>query len=225
MSANKNASKAVESSEKEQTTGNSVTEQSQAPLDRYSDRLNEVIRRCGAQGSLLECGIESAEDTKVKAKKNKKRKREYTEEEVSQLRHIIVTKRREKYLNKMEKLISGVDTGTTAFSMYVFPIVPKEIAKMKRYATVSEQLDHLLALTDALASEYHDTWMHDHEDCKEVQKVFQSISKYWKLLLAKSDEELEIDAEFTRKGLEHKAEKWNASAKEHVEDEDHRDNF
>jgi hypothetical protein len=226
MSANEKATEALELSEKGQTIGDSATEHSQAPFDRYCDKFEEVMGRCGGIGSLLESGIESTEDTKSKSKRKNKRKREdYTEEEISQLRHIIVTTRREKYLKKIEKLISEVDTGTTEFSMYVFPIVRKEMAKIKRYSTASEQLDHLLALTDVLASDYHDTWMYDHEVCKEVQKVFKSVSKYWKLLLAKSNEELEIDAEFTRKGLEHKMDKWNASAKEHVEDEDHGENF
>jgi hypothetical protein len=97
-------------------------------------------------------------------------------------------------------------------------IVPKEIKRIKRHPTPSEQLDHLYGLTRALMD--YDVWMNDHEDCEGIQKIFSSVSKFWNLLLGKSNEELEIDPEFTRPALLVKVEQWKEQAEDHKDEHD-----
>jgi hypothetical protein len=216
-----------------------ATEATQLPIERYYEKLYEVIARCGAKGYVFERGIESrgdedededddeGDEEDEEGKKDgdetrPKKKRVYTDEEISsQLRHMVLTERRYTYLEKMKKLILGDQYGdsvlmfNTSFSYEILEIVPKEIKRIKRHRTPSEKLDHLYGLTSALLDA--DVWTDDHEDCEGVQKIFVSISKFWKLLLGKSNEELEIDPEFTRPALLVKEELWNEAAKAHKE--------
>jgi hypothetical protein len=167
------------------------TEKAQLPIDRYFEKLREVIARCGAKGSIIERGIgddedEGDEDDENEEKKEgdetqPKKNRVYTEEEISsQLRHMIITERRDTYLEKMQNLILGDQAGSgfytfdTSFSYEILEIVPKEIKRIKRHPTPSEQLDHLYGLTRALMD--YDVWMNDHEDCEGIQKIF-SLSR------------------------------------------------
>jgi hypothetical protein len=227
----------METSEKVETTEKVVgTEKAQLPIDRYFEKLREVIARCGAKGSIIERGIDDDEDEDGEDEEDEeekkdgeeaqpKKKRVYTEEEVSsQLRHMIITERRDTYLEKMQNLLLGDQAGSgfcmfnTSFSYEILELVPKEIKRIKRHPTPSEQLDHLYGLTSALMD--YDVWMNDHEDCEGIQKIFVSISKFWKLLLGKSNEELEIDAEFTRPALLVKVEQWKEVAQDHKDEHD-----
>ena len=57
----------------------------------------------------------------------------------------------------------------------------------------------LLGFTDSIKE--FDTWIHDHELGWGGEKMTASLARMWKNLLAKSDGELGIDAEFTRPGV------------------------
>ena len=59
--------------------------------------------------------------------------------------------------------------------------------------------DHLLALSHNILEYSH--WAHDHEDSKECCKVVTKLGLAWKGVLAKTDAELGIDAEYTRPGI------------------------
>jgi tetratricopeptide (TPR) repeat protein len=61
----------------------------------------------------------------------------------------------------------------------------------------------LLALTYALKE--YDHWMHDnecHEKVGEMEKAIKCLEKAWKTTLACTDDELGIDGEYSRPGIE-----------------------
>lgn len=184
---------------------------SKSPLDVYFDRLQSVIERVGANGSMIIEGIESSDDeddddeTKGISPTAKKTKKEPTAEQVANLRHIIITQRREEALKKMGKVILGEQYGdsimmfTTSFSYRILENIPKEIEKIKRRKDASEKFDLLFALTYNL--DRYDSWLNDYEDSAAVKSLITKLGNTWKKLLAMSDDELKIDPEFTRPGV------------------------
>ncbi len=67
----------------------------------------------------------------------------------------------------------------------------------------SQQFDELCVLTYAI--HYNNMWFNDNEFWEEgdlVESSCEKLAAAWKKLLAHSDEELGIDPEFTRPGIE-----------------------
>ena len=131
---------------------------------------------------------------------------DYTDADLAKLRYILFTPRRRDYLEQMDKLILGDQAGdsvmmfNTSFSYHVFDTVPRELAKIQRKTCLPEKFDHLLGLTKALKG--NDVWMHDYEDGDTLRTMLQALGRQWKTILAHSNEELAIDQEFTRPGVE-----------------------
>lgn len=73
----------------------------------------------------------------------------------------------------------------------------------------SKKFDAMFALTYCLND--FDIWMNDNEcwgEGGELEQAITLLGKTWKKLLKKSNEELGIDAEYTRKGIEALLEKF-----------------
>ena len=73
-------------------------------------------------------------------------------------------------------------------------------------ATLPEKFDGLFALVHELThADLMDTWMTDNQflgpDGK-TEKAIDELSKAWKSLLSKSDEELGLDTVYSRPGIE-----------------------
>ena len=156
---------------------------------------------------MLEQGVPPREgESEEQSEGEGEQERVYTEEDMSHMRHIIVTDRRDKCLTKYAKMILGDQYGdeivmfTTSFSYRIFQCVPREIQKIMKIKNPPERFDNLLGLTKILYQ--YDTWMHDYEDSDALKALSKQLGSAWKKLLALSDEELSIDSEFTRKGTE-----------------------
>ena len=81
--------------------------------------------------------------------------------------------------------------------------IPGEVRKALKKGTAAAQFDALFGLTHGLKS--YDSWMHDNECWEkggELEKAIKCLGKAWRDTLKKSDQELGIDAEFTRPGIE-----------------------
>lgn len=198
-----------------------------SPMDKHFKFLSEVMSRVEGLGYTLEVGIdkrasdeenqeaegqeeqeeqEEAEDQEEQQPDEKSKYKNFTNEKISRLRHIIITKRRENLLNKMKNVIlfnQGKDSDilmfNTSFGNYIKFIIPREIKKAMR-KDLPEKFDYLFAFTKTI-SEY-DYWMNDHEETRELRKGLNLLGASWKRLLLNSNESLQIDAEFTRPGVE-----------------------
>jgi len=81
--------------------------------------------------------------------------------------------------------------------------------------TSAQKFDAMFALTYCLNDS--NCWMHDNEcygEDEELEQVIKQIGMTWKTLLSKSNEELGIDGDYTRKGIEALLEKFEESVDE-----------
>ena len=120
----------------------------------------------------------------------------------------------------MEKLILGDQYGRrlmmfgTSFSSQIlhgFNIFKKRHKSAKSWG---QKLDLLFGFTFAIYE--NDVWMHAHYCGWGGEKMMASLARMWKNCLAKSNNELELDGEFTRPGLE----EFLSSFKKEVENVD-----
>lgn len=183
-------------------------------------KLNETIERLSAPGSVLIVGIKKTgddddddyddEDEDDEIDENES----YTDEQINNLRHIIITENREKEFERNTRKygLSFSNTHTGNATIYQ---IPQSIKKYMKKPTLSESFDGMFAMTYALLN--FDTWMYDNEEWGEGGKCDQAIcglARAWRQLLAHSDEELGIDTEFTRPGIEKLLEKFRESVAE-----------
>jgi hypothetical protein len=153
----------------------------QSPKDAYFERLSAVIDQQKGKGYILVEGIsrsdgkgdeedEDAEDLKV-----------YTEEQISQLRIIVITDSREKCLKKAANFVTCGQAGdcvmmfNTQSGNDVICGMPAEIAKAMKKKKMSERFDNLFALTDKLKE--YDMWMNDNELYGEGTELDDAIKK------------------------------------------------
>jgi len=177
-----------------------------SPKDAHFKRLEKAITDHRCKGSMLVVGIDREDDEDDEEDEDDSR--EYTTEQISTLRHILINDSRDKALTRAQKFVSCGQTGGFAMfgthdgSMICFGI-PREIKKALKKATVPQQFDELFALTYSLNS--FDFWMHDNE-CWEkggaLEKAMKALGKAWRDMLKQSDAVLGIDAEYTRPGIE-----------------------
>jgi uncharacterized protein YqeY len=154
---------------------------------------------------------EKAAEEKAEGEQELAPKEPLTEEEVSQLRHVIVTPRRSTCLDKAAEFVTlGQSRDGGGWMMFntssgndVIYDLPKKINSAMRKKTIPERFDHLFALTYKLHQ--YDFWLRDNEmwdDDGELQTAIKLLGRSWKNLLRKSNEELGIDEDFTRPGIE-----------------------
>ena len=174
--------------------------------DRYNADLKRVIDRVGGIFIITVKGIEFSdeEDSKEGDEEDSK---DYPTEKLNEVRMLIITERRRKLCEKYEKFVDPNDgwSNTNTGNTIIFNI-PKEVKKIAKIKDISEKFDSLLCLTFNLND--NDMWMRDNEcwgekgDGNKLDECIQLLSKAWKGLIGKSNEELCIDPEYTRPGLE-----------------------
>ena len=97
----------------------------------------------------------------------------------------------------------------------VIPIILIEVKKALKLKTDAQKFDALFALTYFL--NLMDCWMNDNElsgEGEELEQVITLLGDTWKVLLQKSNEELGIDGEYTRQGIEALLEKFEEKVDE-----------
>jgi hypothetical protein len=177
-----------------------------SPEDEYQERLERVMEEHGCIGSLLIIGIDGGSDDEDG---KEDQERALTAQEMETVRHVLITKSREKALTKAMDFCS-CGQADDAFMMFntrsgneVILGIPRQIKSAMSKKSLPARFDALFALTRGL--QLHDFWMNDNEcygEGGELEAAIKALGRAWRNLLKKSDEELGIDKEFTRPGVE-----------------------
>lgn len=192
--------------------------------DIYFDRLTFVIEREGGDGRFMVSGLvkdkvsqgeeDEADDDDNDEDEEEKRENEidYSAAELQTMRIIVSTKNRIMCLKKAAKF-SDPNGGwfNTTTGNAIIEGIPKQISKAQNSKSLPKTFDALFGLTFALLQ--NDFWMFDNEmwgDGGNLEKCIKKLGSAWIKLLTKADEELGIDPEFTRPGIERVLEKFAA---------------
>lgn len=222
----------TKSSRNENTTSEDTTTTTSAVAtpnrDAFFDHLNRVKDRCGAIGYTYVEGIERDEEEddededdeddddgddddeggNDKEKTDNKAAKDYTVEQLADVRIILVTPQREKALKQAVRFVTCGQEGDwvkmfdTNTGNIVVEGIPKELNKIMRKKTFPEKFDAFFALIIQLRA--YDSWMYDNEmygPDGELNEALEKLGNTAKKLMARTDEELGIDAEFTRPGM------------------------
>jgi hypothetical protein len=120
------------------------------------------------------------------------------------LRFIMITQNRADKLDEMQALILGDQKGSsfmmfnTSFSYTVHDSLETIKSLLKKAKTPSQKLDLLFAYTHTVKE--YDVWMQDNEG--DMGEFTKGLAAIWKRFLKGTDEDLGIDAEFTKPALE-----------------------
>lgn len=184
--------------------------------DAFFDRLESVERRCNALGHLFIEGVESDdedagdadEDDEGETGHSKNEPKDYSIEQLAKVRLIVVTPARKKALNQAARFATcgqendGIMMFNTHSGNMIVEGIPIEINKIMRKKSFSAKFDAFFALIFQLNR--HDFWMTDNElygPGGELNDAVKKLGNAAKKIMARTDEELGIDAEFTRPGM------------------------
>ena len=182
------------------------------PEDEYFDRLQAFVGTVpGGVGFMITRGVDGESD---ESSSDEERggggggREELNAEQVATLRHVILTKRRHACVERAQREVLGEQADHdfmmfgTSFSWDVLDLLHAKCAAQAKKAAKDPALafDELLAFTAAISE--HDVWVHDNEEPDELVGAVNKLGKAWAKLLAKSDAELGIDAEYTRPGVQ-----------------------
>lgn len=148
-------------------------------------------------GSVLVAGLAREDGTEQDEDPTK-----LTTEQMDSLRYVLITQNRSDKLDEMRELILGdqVDSCclmfTTSFSYHIMDSL-YTIKQMLAQEQSDKQLDILFAYTYTIKE--HNYWMHDNEG--GMDDFTSDLAGIWKRLLKKTNDQLGIDAEFTRPAL------------------------
>lgn len=167
--------------------------------DDYLERLGETIERCSAVGCVMIAGANEDEEFDSDSDVD-----DYTGEEIDRLRHVVVTKNREKEIDKCEKKYGHTMWNTHTGNVVIMSLKKSINAYERKYKkSLLDKFDAFFALTYVLNQ--FDPWIYDNElygEGEECEDAIASLAKAWKKMLSHSDDELGIDSDFTRPGVE-----------------------
>jgi len=176
------------------------------PADRYYKQLDEVVARCNGLGVMVVRGLpvkkgqEDAENPEPKKKYEK-----LTDSDLKALRYIVIDKARDKYLTQIMRQFLGKNYdrewmmfGTSDSFPFIVGI-EEEVYKTS-FRPLPERFNRLLAVTTTC--DMYDFWYYRTDMPDEAAMVIRLLGFAWMDLLMHTDEELGIDSEFTRPGIE-----------------------
>jgi hypothetical protein len=180
-----------------------------SPKDEYFKLLDKAISDHGCLGSMLIVGVDSNEsDEDYDEDEHLTAPKELTADQVAKLRHILINDSRDAALkaaldfvmcgqaDDFIKIFNTSDGNNIVFG------IPIEVKKALKKKTLPQRFDALFALTYGLKTT--DFWMNDNE-CwgpgGELELAIKTLAKTWRNMLKRSDGELGIDTEFTRRGI------------------------
>jgi hypothetical protein len=172
-----------------------------SPWSALTTKLSEVTKRQKADGSILivgyECTESEQEDENGEADANT-----FTQAEVDTFRFVVVPPNRKTILDQMKLIATDGQEGfmmfNTAHSYYIIPAIEAQV-KIAQKKSPADCFDHLFGLTFFI--DEFDCWINDNEDADFVQHGVSALATAWKKVLAKTDEALGIDPEFTRPAI------------------------
>jgi hypothetical protein len=186
-------------------------EENLSPKEKHFAKLNKAKLKYNAIAYTLEMGVEDSDDEEDEEENEESEddqpqvEKEYTDEEMAKLRHVLLTERRAKLITEMEVLMLGdqhqdlVKSFNTSYSNHIISAVPQQIIFASAKA-LPEQFDHVFGITKAIQN--YDNWMYDYDEYNALQNMLDLLAETWKGILSHSNEELEIDMEYTRPGIE-----------------------
>lgn len=183
------------------------------PTKAHFKRLDACIEKNGCLGQMLIVGVKAEgdeeEEEEDEGQSSEDGEAEYSEEQMARLRHILINTSRDKALKAAVKFatLGQQDDGMCMFNTHsgnqiIFGI-PGEVRKAMKKKSLPERFNTLFALTHSLLE--FDFWMHDNECYEERGEAEEAVSKLgeaWRTLLKKKDQDLGIDADYTRPGIE-----------------------
>lgn len=152
-----------------------------------------------------EClGLDSDEEDE----NNEDQQRDFTQDQLeNQLRIILLNEKRAKAWRKYAAF-ANPDEGffNTSTGNHIIESIVPEIEKImsNNKNSSSDKFDHLFGLTASL-NDYAEFWMEDNECSGEgdiMETSINKLGKTWKNILSKTNDELGIDAAYTRPGIE-----------------------
>ena len=178
-----------------------------SPCAAYFARLKAKISELGALGVMLVKGIKRDKEDEGDDDDDEDEDDidEYTAAQVAELRHIIMTASRAKFVEAGAKYATcgqhkdSFMMFTTRHGNKVVEGMAKQVATAAKKKNLTERFDALFGLTYALKS--HQVWLRDNEYGSDLGEHVKPLASAWKALLAHSDAELGIDTEFTRPGI------------------------
>jgi hypothetical protein len=140
---------------------------------------------------------------------------DYPIEKLNTMRHILINTNREKMLRKYTKYVDP-DEGfyNTSVGSKIILNMAKHVKAIDKINEVNLKFDSLFALTYLLSDSF-ENWIYDNEIVSpdktntELDKALALLGKIWKRLLEHSNEDLRIDSEYTRPGIEAVLEKFS----------------
>jgi hypothetical protein len=191
------------------TTTTTTTTKPKSPHDVYMENMSAFIKEKGYMGSLLVKGIgrnPEADSEDEEDEEDQQDNDNITQEQMDCLRFVLITQNRADKLEEMQALILGDQNGAsfmmfnTSFSYTVHDSLEqlKSLLKGKANKTPAQKLDLLFAYTHTVKE--YDVWMHDNEG--DMGDFTKGLAAIWKRLLKGTNDDLGIDAEFTKPALE-----------------------
>jgi len=176
-----------------------------SPCDAYLARLKNKVEELGAEGTMLVKGVKHDKEDEDEDDEKEDNNDKVTAAQVAELRHIIITASRDKFLEAGAKFVTcgqhkdGCMMFMTSHGNAVIEGIANKVATAAKKKNLTERFDALFGLTYALKT--YDFWLNDNEYGDEVAEHVKPLAKAWKALLARTDAELGIDTEFTRPGI------------------------
>ena len=181
------------------------------PYDEFFDAFDKVQKRNPKnKGAMVIKGISSGEDSDSDDEDDEDDeekevdKSKYTAEQMSTLRYVFITQKREDKLNEMKEYVLGDQANdsvmmfNTSFSYDILDgFNHYKSSGWKKLKTPADKFDSLFAYTYMLKN--YDVWLNDNEG--GMEDITKGLASMWKRLLKNDDDKLDIDAEYTRPGI------------------------
>mmetsp|Transcript_25144 Transcript_25144/g.29103 ORF Transcript_25144/g.29103 Transcript_25144/m.29103 type:complete len:216 (-) Transcript_25144:318-965(-) len=182
------------------------TSKQDSPHKLYFDKLSAFIKEHAMLGQMLIKGLPRSRDEDDESEDDDESNEDitkHTQEEMDSLRFILINNNRSDMLDLMREFVLGDQAHenfmmfNTSFSYGIYDGF-YEFKKLRdRKKNWNEKFDLLFAYTYMLQE--FDVWMYDNEG--GMNDMVSGLARLWKSTLKKTDEELGIDAEYTRPGI------------------------
>ena len=161
--------------------------------DEYFRQMNNLMDDNGYEYTILIRGVNNEEDEDLTRLQIE-----------NQLRFILIGESRKKIVEKYKHFGDPRDGyfDTSVGNDIMFSIEP-EIKKIMRRKSLPDKFSHLLGMTYSLYNTAS-IWLCDNEGWMdgETNSAVKKLAGAWKRILKNSNTDLEIDAQYTRPGVE-----------------------
>lgn len=178
------------------------------PYQQWVDRIQRVMKQENATGWITIRGTDDWDfyDDNSSDEEYDGESSPYTTKEVNHIRAILLSPERERAVDKMTKLIIGVQYSSTvkvlepcSFASHVLSTFRLMETEFKNYRLWSKKFDILFGYTSAIAR--YDAWL-DGNDDGQMNDMVNDIFDMWERVMKRSSSDLGIDDEFSRPGVE-----------------------